>query len=349
MRGIDDRVMIRCCELFFDPHERREVKDVVRILASECGTRFTREQIYPMITEARRRGYFQLLPRSEQKLSAMVADRYGHKEDTIHVCAVQGPSASGFVAASAAEFIVSLIRELARRGKYRVRLGLVGGRTIMEVAKQLASRLRHEVRLPPLGIHVVCSGFDVGAPETAPVTFLGYFADVPTHIEYVGLFASPLVRWNKYEREKERPGISTSFRRAHEIDIVITSLSSSKDKHGPLQDIMLVGKTAPNDLKGAGYIGDVAYQPFSERAPIEIRSGYRAVTLFGLKDLVALARTPDKHVVLVGGPCPRCGRSRADAFRPLLKEPGLKVWSHVFMDARTADMLVSDAEGVAVS
>jgi DNA-binding transcriptional regulator LsrR (DeoR family) len=349
MRGIDDRVIVRCCELFLDPDKQGSTKDMALMLTRESGTEVGREQIYPMIREARRRGYFSLLPRSDQKLSAMVADRYGHKEDTIHVCAIQGPSASGFVAASAAAFIVSLIRELARRGKHRVRLGLVGGRTIMEVAKQLASRLRHELRLPPLGIHVACSGFDVGTPETAPLTFLGYFADVPTNIEYVGLFASPLVRWNQYEREKERPGISTSFRRAHEIDIVLTSLSSSKDKHGPLQDIMLAGKTAPNDLKGAGYIGDVAYQPFSERAAIEIRSGYRAVTLFGLKDLVALARTPDKHVVLVGGPCPRCGRSRADAFRPLLREPSLKVWSHVFMDAPTADMLVSDGEGVAVS
>ncbi|MHC4608222.1 MAG: hypothetical protein ACYTAF_15035, partial [Planctomycetota bacterium] len=230
MREIDDRLIIRCCELFFDPDERRKTGDLARILTREGGTGMSREQIYPMLTEARRRGYFLLLPRSEQRLSAMVADRYGHKEDTIHVCAVQGPSASGFVAAAAADFTVSLIRELARRRKGRVRLGLVGGRTMMEVARQLASRLRHELRLPPLGLHVACSGFDVEAPETAPLTFLGYFADVPADIEYVGLFASPLVRWNQYEREKERHGISTSFRRAHEIDIVLTSLSSSKDK-----------------------------------------------------------------------------------------------------------------------
>ena len=62
------------------------------------------------------------------------------------------------------------------------------------------------------------------------------------------------------------------------------------------------------------------YLPYSTKAPITVGSGVRAVTLFELADLVAMVRSGDKHVVLIGGPCGECAVSKTEALRPLLED-----------------------------
>ena len=71
-----------------------------------------------------------------------------------------------------------------------------------------------------------------------------------------------------------------------------------------------------------------------------MRSGDRAVTLFELDELRELSARKDKYVVLVSGPCGKCGRTRSDALRPLVANPKLKVWSHLVLDLDTAQELV---------
>ena len=74
--------------------------------------------------------------------------------------------------------------------------------------------------------------------------------------------------------------------------------------------------------------------------PILLERGERAVSIFELSDLVRLAAEPNKHVVLIGAPCNRCGRPKDDALLPLLQAERLKIWSHVVMDMEAAHSLV---------
>jgi hypothetical protein len=66
----------------------------------------------------------------------------------------------------------------------------------------------------------------------------------------------------------------------------------------------------------------------------------RAVTLFELSDLVRLARTEGKYVVLLGGPCGECGHTKTPALLPLLSEPDLRLWTHLLTDVETAKELL---------
>ena len=86
----------------------------------------------------------------------------------------------------------------------------------------------------------------------------------------------------------------------------------------------------------------------SHTEPITVDRGERAVSIFELKDLVKLAAQPNKHVVLIGAPCNRCGRSKGDALLPLFREKKLKLWSHAVMDMEAAHALVEGGNSQAV-
>ena len=66
----------------------------------------------------------------------------------------------------------------------------------------------------------------------------------------------------------------------------------------------------------------------------------RAVTLYKLEDLVRIAGQKNKHVILIARQCGMCERTRAEALRPLLTNPSLKVFSTLVMDAATARELL---------
>jgi hypothetical protein len=85
----------------------------------------------------------------------------------------------------------------------------------------------------------------------------------------------------------------------------------------------------------------VQHLPYSDEEPITEPVGNRAVTLFELRDLVNLAKTPDRSVLLVAAACGVCQRSRADALVPLLRSPALKVWTHLVTDIPTARELLT--------
>ncbi|MEE8557722.1 MAG: hypothetical protein V3T14_07535, partial [Myxococcota bacterium] len=258
---------------------------------------------------------------------------------------VSPEAARDLLPARAADLIVDLIRQVsvarARAGKKRVRIGLGGGGTIMRVAQALAARLRTEEKLPPLGIHAVSSGFRLGRPLSAPITFLSYFDQVPTDIDYVGLFTPAVVPAKDYDRITALPGVEESFRRAKTIDIVVTSLASADDEHGELNQFMkMAGRQTKGDLD-ARTVGDLQYNQYSNEGPItDLRPSVRAVSLFDLEGLRTFAAKKDKYVVVVAGPCGTCGATKVKAIRPLLQSPSLKVWTHLLLDSGTAQELL---------
>ncbi len=342
--AFDDALLVAVCERFLGEHK---VIDIVEWLQEEHGVAIKRENIYPLLREARKRGYLSVHPPPDGLLRQRICDRFDQKKDNVHVLRVRGETSRDHVADAAAELIVKLIHEVGE-DKKRVRIGLGGGGTIMEVARALALRLRSESSLPDLALHAVTSGFDVANPWTAPVCFLPYFGEAAPNVKYVGLFAAAVTEAKEYEDTKKLPGVEVSFRKAKDIDIVITSMASAADEHGELNRFMNLGEKKSGEKKSrafasletAGWVGDVTYRPYGMNSPIATTEGIRAVSLFELEDLVALAAKPNKHVVLVVAPCGICNKSKGEALRPLMSNRVLKLWSDVFMDLTTAQSLL---------
>ena len=343
----DDTLLISVCERFL---RGEGVSAIARWLQNEHDIPATRENVYPLFWEARKRKYLSIRPPPETSLHQRICDRFHVDQERIHVLRVRGATARDYVANAAAEYIVKLIHEVGKT-KERVRIGFGGGGTIMRVARALAPRMRSEGSLPKLGLHAVSSGFDVNYPWTAPVTFLGYFDQAAPDVEYVGLFAPAVVEAEEYDHVKTLPGVEESFERAKEIDIVVTSLATATDEHGDLNRFLKLAEkdarrrgvkknSEARALKKCGWVGDVSYRPFSNKRPIPTTEGIRAVSLFELEDLVKLAHQPNKHVVLVAAPCGICNEPKGDALWPLLKEERLRLWTHLFMDLTTAQDLL---------
>ena len=227
-----------------------------------------------------------------------------------------------------------------KKDRPAVHVGFGAGGTTMLVARYLAERLRSEVVPPRVVLHALSSGFNVDDPATAPVAFFNFFHGIPG-VKYRGLFASAYVKWQDWTKTRTNVGVRESFAQKDKLHVVITSLASQKDDDGELNRFMKLHEELGQKTRALlddeeGRVGDVMYLPFSDRGPITRPTEVRAVTLFELDELVAFAAEPNKAVILVAGPCGRCGRSRSDALMPLLVQPSLDVWSHLVIDDRTA-------------
>lgn len=348
-RDIDDELLFEVCKKFLS--DDIGVKQIANELNAEWKNRgidhsVTREQIYSMINEARKRGYFLLSPPLNKAVGQRIADRYRKDPDSIHVVPVR--KNLGDVASATARLALDLIRELGdkkdkKKKKNTVHLGLGAGWTTMLIAQELAKRLRAAKEIRPLALHAMTPGFEIERPRSAPASFFGFFDNLGVPIDFVGLFAPAVVFTRDYASTKGWAVVADAFARAKEIEIVITSLASAADPHGDLNTFMEhADKPHFKALKKAGWIGDVQYRPYSRSGPITTDTGVRAVTLFELSDLVKRAKSEDTPVVLVSGPCAgaNCNRLRDDALKPLLEEPELKVWSHLVLDLDTAEALL---------
>jgi len=330
----EDELVFGVCHAFLKGEKTEEI-------ARSFG--LTREGVYPLVVEGAARNYLLLCPPPRQELTDRLAARYGIDPTRIRVVATRGKPANEQVSWAGGDLVLDLVREVGARKK-RVHLGLGSGWTTLQVARRLALRLRTEFGGPGLVLHALSSGFDIADPLRAPVAFFASFQDLPVKVDYLGLFVSAAVPWNMYEDVKTQPGVRESFEHAREVDIVVTSLASAADEHGALNRFLRLWRNeALGDLRRQGWIGDVQYLPYSRQGPITVQGGVRAVTLFELDELVAMVKAGEKYVVLVGGPCGECGAPKTEALRPLLEEPHLRVWSHLVLDAGTAEQLVDPA------
>jgi hypothetical protein len=339
LRDLDDSVLVVACEMFLSGDKAVAIRDEVNERIGKLGHDYeiTRERVYPLLGLARERGFLHFAPPEDVLLTRRIADFYHLEEDQIHVA---NSGALDHVAASAATLLVDLIVAAGRK-KDNVHVGLGGGYTSRLVAKHLAVGLRGVEHLPKLTLHALSSGFDPRNPNTAPVTFFGFFDRIGIDVDFVGLFSPPVVATADYPTTIKLHGVKESFAAKDDLDIVVTSLGSASHDHGDFNKFIdLGGKRSRAILTKAGWVGDVQYRPYSREGPIMVDAKIRSVTLLELHELVTMAADPDKHVVVVGGPCGRCTASRADALRPLLESPNLKVWSHFVMDVGTASELL---------
>ncbi len=196
-------------------------------------------------------------------------------------------------------------------------------------------------------MRLTAGGFLVDQPQKAPMTYFSYFDDLLTEAEFVGLFSAPVVPSNAYEQVIAHPGLHESFDRAEEIDIVVTSFATARDEHGLLaqylRHLIDKGELRPevlDEMESMGWVGDVQFRPYSADGPIVQGCPVRAVTLFEISDLVKRIQQPDKYVVLLAGPCSECGVTKTEAMLPLLRQPKLRVWTHLVTDVQSAAELL---------
>ncbi len=319
----------------------------------------TRERVYPLFWEAARRKFLFVQPPRERDLARRIAELYGlsianEAPEKIHVVNARGPGVLRHVASVAADVVVTLIKRLGRkkleegRADASVHVGLGGGVTAMMVAERLASRIRSDLECPKLVLHALTAGgFLVDQPTESPLTYFSYFHDVLNEPEYVGLFSATVVPSRHYQQVIASPGVRESFARAEEIDVVITSFAAADDPHGLLKKYLqhLIEKgemdqTAIEAMEAQGWVGDVQFRPYTAEGPMDEGCPVRAVTLFEPSVLVERASRPDKYVVLLAGPCHECGKTKTAALLPLLRQPRLRLWTHLVTDLKTAHELV---------
>lgn len=344
---LEERHLLRVCEMFLEKESVARIRDWVnaRLLEEGHSIEVTREQIYRYINVAIDQGFFSLHAPPCYALNQRLIDLYslqGVDDRPLTVVNAIAPTAADHVAQEAAGLALSLIKKLGAR-KRTVHIGLGAGFTTLRIATYLAALLRAEERLPALVLHALSTGFRVDQPHTAPMAFFSQFEPLGLKITYVGLFAPAVVATQNYPTVQQEPGVAQSFEARKDIDLVLTSLASANDDHGALNQFLAAHANDVTPLEREGWVGDVQYRPYSQQGPISQEADIRAVTLFDLPELVKMAQTPNKYVVVVAGPCTECERTRSDALWPLLEQRELKVWTHLVLDYQTAEELVAYA------
>ena len=339
LRDIDEAVVVRACDMFVHGTKNSEILDAVNRELGRMNEdrRISREDVYRLLAMGRERGYFTFTPPERYALQTRVANAFDVVQNRVHVA---NSRSIDLTASTAAKLIVELILELGNKHE-KVHVELGGGYTARLVAFHLATQLKAVVDLPNLVLHALSTGFDPHGHHTAPLSFFGFFEGIAPTVDYVGLFAPPVVETDQYKQTIRRASVRESFEAREQLHLVITSLGSASHGHGDFFNFMQLGKKRGlKVLEKAGWIGDVGYRPYSATGPITEDTEICAVSLLELDELMAMANSGDKYVVIVAGPCAVCTETRSNAVRPLFVEPKLRLWSHFVMDMQTANELL---------
>jgi hypothetical protein len=252
-----------------------------------------------------------------------------------------------------------------QQSKTHVSIGVGPGRATLEWARHFSRLVRSESQLPKLELIAITAGGDPEHSEFVPTSFFSLFPR--SRVTCIGLYAPTIIReeeLSKYmipespdqeettadsakekplPKEKPVPGVMEALGRRDAIDIIVSSMGDPHDPHDLLTRYLVkAGGTVPDDA-----VGNVQYRYYNNERPIhENPQDLRAFTLFELEDFRDIATSSrNRHVVLMARTCALCDKSRAEALRPLLTRPELKLWTEILMDVTTADELIAAAPG----
>jgi DNA-binding transcriptional regulator LsrR (DeoR family) len=342
----DDAVVYRAAQLFLG--ERGPALSPSRIAAqisSEFNLRIklTREAIYPMISEAIRRGFLRLVAPVNQQLALRVRDKYPNlKGTTLSIVQTAGPHDNAKVAAVAADLALEHMRQIIQAtDDPTVSIGLGPGRATLDFCRAFCSLLTGYAEPLKLRLVAISAGCPANAPEYASISFFNLFPKRLVEGRTVGLFAETLVPQEDFDEIKQRPGVKEAFAEQKGINLVVTSMGDVVDDHDLLMMFLEQSPSGKSRPRTEKWVGNVQYRPYTADGPVLEKGGeLRAVTIFELKDLVQAAGEKNRHVILMARQCGICGQTHARALRPLLTHPSLKVFSTLVMDAVTARELL---------
>jgi DNA-binding transcriptional regulator LsrR (DeoR family) len=341
----DDAVVFRVAQLFLgQPGDGRSAADIARQVSDEFprAAGLTRETVYPVVAEAVRRGFLQLVPPVDLQLAEKVTAKYPClRSSVLRVVETAGPRDNAKVAAVAAALALEHLEEIvAAKQASLVGVGLGPGRATLDFCRAFRDLLQGYPDPVRLKLVAIAAGCPADAPEYSPTSFFNLF---PPHLveSRVGMFAETLVSPKAFREIQQRAGVKEAYAAAESIDLVVTSIGDAKDEHDLLTMCLKQSGGNPGRMRADGWVGHVQYRPYSVAGPMREKPGeLRAVTLFELEDLVRMAGQKHRQVILMARQCASCGRTRAAALRPLLTNAGLRVFSTLVLDAATARELL---------
>ena len=328
----------RITELFFDGLKVSEIAETVNEELN-LRPRLSRESVYPLLSTATRKGFARLVPPLDEVLRGKLVQQFKLVPERVRVVPIPNPQSNDRVAATAADLAYDVLSTLGRdRGPIGVGLG--PGRATLEFSRHLGQLLRAKPLRWKLKLFAISAGAPSGSPEYAPTSFFNLFPSEMVDSRR-GLFADVLVRSKNFSKAKESPGARRMFEERDEISLVVTSMGDANDEHDLLRRFLLEAGETKKRFARDKWRGNVQYRGYSDHGPvIERANDLRAVTAFELDELVRIASHRDKHVLLIAKQCGSCGKTKADALRPLLEEPRLRVFTGLVLDDKTARELV---------
>ncbi len=337
---IAKEIVFRITQLFFDEGKKvTQIRDTVnRELKPD--PRLTREAVYPLLARAKADGYVRVIPPVHEQLAEEIVNRFGCERGSISVVPTLEPRFNYLVAEVAAGLVLDILRRLKKGGQNEIGLGIGPGRATLDFARHLGELLNTELGLPQINLHAIGAGCPTEWPEYASTSFFNLF---PRHLvsRRFGLFAETMVPTKEYQEIIKRAWLDDAFQQRKDISIVVTSMGDMYDEHDLFTAFLKKANYNIKQLQKRGWLGNVQYRPYTSKGPVpQSQQPWRSVTLFELEDFEVMARTKNKHVVLVARQCAQCGRTRAPALKPLLEVPALRVWSEIVMDAATATELL---------
>lgn len=166
----DDAVIFRAAQLFLgDRAPGLSPSEIATQISAEFDLRpkLTREAIYPMISEAIRRGFLRLVPPVHQQLAERVRAKYPNlKGVTLSVVQTAGQHDNAKVSAVAAELAFAHLQDIIRAtNDPTVSVGLGPGRATLDFCRAFSGLLAGYPEPVKLRLVAISAGCPANAPE----------------------------------------------------------------------------------------------------------------------------------------------------------------------------------------
>jgi hypothetical protein len=343
----------KACELFLKGHSYTEIAD--ELTGEFAPETFTREDPYKIVMFAVREGWFTFHPPPSEVIAEQIRTRY----PKLRVIVATPPSVSE-VAYRAACQALNLMVERAHKeaeasrppGRFSAAFG--NGRTMQQVAEQLAHRLIQPVAFLPeaLCFQAVSAGVDSSAAGSDASAFLASLKNPgirQTHprlsVEFDLLHAPPVVP------PSQRLALINDIPAASDWQDPDSTLRKYLSlKYSAESGQVSIGtnpklKATHDALEAEGVVGEMLFLPFNKSGPIDqSRHDFRAFSLLELEDLPKLIDRGTR-VMLVIGPCASegCAHPKTRVLQTILAMDPPWI-TDLIVDSFTASSLLKNVE-----
>lgn len=329
------------CHLFIRGLTTKEIERHMIDVYGE--TNFNRQHPYSFVRQAAQKGMLSFQFRPDQRSGAVAHLR--RKCPGLKTIDVVPTVLMEDVAERAAAHLVDFMRTRPGGEQGDLRIGLMGGGTVLEICRALARMLSDldeasKTKLPSLTFQALVVGDNVREPLEDPAAFFTYFADPalnPIRRAYVSLHA-PVFMDKKVEPHYIDHEFETLRGEALQCDVVLISAGCIGDPHSFLGSLQASARETWSELLSAGCVGDLGRLPVGADGPLALshfaRPPCTLLTLEELSNIVAKGR----RVMLVAGPCGECKEPKPAVIETLLRlwNHGHTLFSDLVIDNRTA-------------
>ncbi|MEJ2719734.1 MAG: hypothetical protein P8181_01155 [bacterium] len=319
-------------------HSNKETMALMEKEFGEAG-RMNREDPMRHFRFIAKKGYLQYNPRPQLSLAQKIRDKFKWLKTVDVVLTTEAAD----VARAAAKTLLELVQEChdSNPDNEEVHIGFAAGLSMRALAQSFAEYLAfpgpEDIELPKrIVFHSMVSGHEPGNPTTNPNAFFSFFLfppDLVVEPRFVGLHAPAIVRTRDIATLRQTPEIEEAYNEASKLDIIVTSGSDWNDEHSSLRRCMERSPKSLKTLLDRGTVCDMMWRPLAAKAPVEVQTELRALTLVELSDLATFRRT--KRVLLMLGPCAKCKEPKNRVLETILLQEQHLV-TNIVIDSRTA-------------